>query len=473
LDRELSDPAAVTPAQIAARLDRLPASRPLWMIVALISLGAVFEFYDLFFTAYVAPGMKKSGLFSAESLGIFGALQSIEVAGVGTFVFATFAGLWVGVVALGRAADRYGRKSVFTASLLWYVGCTAVMAFQTTGQALNLWRFAAGIGFGVQLVTVDTYIVEITPPALRGRAFCLNQCISFAVVPVVALLAWLLVPLQPFGFDGWRWVVLIGSVGAVAVWMLRAGIPESPRWLASRGRLAEADAIVGAIERRVTAQTGAELPLSRAAPLEPAGKSTLAEIFAPRYRSRTIMLSVFNAAQVIGFYGFNSWVPTLLIARGIDITHGLQYAFIIAIAQPFGPLLGSLIADRIERKWQIISGLALMGVFMVAFAYASSAPRLVLIGVGFTLAANVMSYAYHGYQAELFPTRIRSRAVGFVYSWSRLAAAFAGLIIGDLLASGGVPAVAVFIGAAMCVGIAVIGVFGPLTNGRGLEQLND
>jgi putative MFS transporter len=84
-----------------------------------------------------------------------------------------------------------------------------------------------------------------------------------------------------------------------------------------------------------------------------------------------------------------------------------------------------------------------------------------------------MSYAYHGYQAELFPTRIRSRAVGFVYSWSRIAAAFSGLITGSLLATGGVPAVAVFIGGAMIVGIGVIGIFGPSTNGLALEQLND
>ncbi|HMD72501.1 MAG TPA: MFS transporter [Steroidobacteraceae bacterium] len=462
----------MTPAEIAARLDRLPGSRAIWTIVALISLGAVFEFYDLFFTAYVAPGMVKSGLFTPESLGVFAALKSIEVAGVGTFVFSTFAGLWVGVVALGRAADRYGRKTVFTASLLWYVSCTAIMAFQTTGQSLNLWRFAAGVGFGVQLVTIDTYIVEIIPRHLRGRAFCLNQCISFCIVPVVALLAWLLVPLRPLGFDGWRWVVLFGSAGAIVVWLLRAGIPESPRWLASQGRLDEADAIVGAIERKVAAQISGPLPPPQSAPPEIAGASTFADIFAPKYRGRTILLSVFNAAQVIGFYGFNSWVPTLLIARGISITRGLEYAFFIAIAQPLGPLLGSLFADRIERKLQIIAGLACMGAFMAAFAYADSPILLVLCGVGFTLAANVMSFAYHGYQAELFPTRIRSRAVGFVYSWSRLAAAFAGLIVGELLATGGVPAVAAFIGGAMCVGIAVIGFFGPATNGRGLEQLN-
>jgi MFS transporter, putative metabolite:H+ symporter len=218
-----------TAAEIAARLDRLPSSRTVWTIVLLISLGCVFEFYDLFFTAYVGPGMIDSGLFTRESLGVFASLKIIRVAGFGTFVFSTFIGLWLGVVVLGDMADRFGRKTVFTWSLIWYCVCTAVMAFQRTGQWLNVWRLIAGIGFGVQLVTVDTYIAELMPRSLRGRAFSINQFVSFCVVPLVALLAWLFVPLRPLGFDGWRWVVLFGSVGAVAVWALRSGIPESPR----------------------------------------------------------------------------------------------------------------------------------------------------------------------------------------------------------------------------------------------------
>jgi putative MFS transporter len=463
---------AAASADIAARLDRLPSSRAVWSIVLLISLGGVFEFYDVFFTAYVGPGMVDSGLFTAQSLGFFADLAAIRVAGLGTFVFSTFAGLWFGVVVLGQAADRFGRKAVFTWSLIWYVACTAIMAFQRTGQWLNVWRLVAGVGFGVQLVTIDTYIAELMPRALRGRAFSVNQFVCFCIVPVVALLAWLMLPLKPFGVDGWRWVVLFGSIGAVAVWALRAGIPESPRWLAAQGRIEEAQAIVSAIEAKVAAEYGGTLPPVQPAAAESAGRARLREIFAGKYRRRTIMLSIFNAAQVIGFYGFNSWVPTLLIARGITVTHGLEYAFIIAVAQPIGPLIGSFFADAIERRFQIIGGLAAMGLLMAAFAYATAPALLILIGVAFTLSANIMSYAYHGYQAELFPTRIRSRAVGFVYSWSRMAAAFSGLITGSLLATGGVPAVAAFIGAAMLVGIAMIGIFGPSTSGLTLEQLN-
>ena len=440
----------------------------------LISLGGAFEFYDLFFTAYVAPGMLKSGLFTPESLGAFASLEALKVAGFGTFVFSTFMGLWVGVVVFAQAADRFGRKTIFTASLLWYVVATVIMACQRTGEGLNLWRFIAGVGFGVQLVTIDTYLVELVPAGLRGRSFSINQCICFSAVPVVALLAWLAVPLAPLGFAGWRWVVLFGSVGAVVVWGLRSGIPESPRWLAAQGRLEEADRLVSGIEARVLAELGSMPPMGTPAPqATPTPRARLADIFRGRYRSRTLMLSIFNAAQVIGFYGFNSWLPTLLGARGVDVTRGLEYSFIIAVSQPVGPLIGALFADRVERKFQILGGLACMGLAMAGFARASSPALLIALGIVFTLAANIMSYAYHGYQAEIFPTRIRSRAVGFVYSWSRLAAAFAGLVTGALLADGGVDAVAGFICGAMLLAIGVIAFFGPSTGGLALEQLND
>jgi len=456
---------------IQARLDRLPRSWYVWRIVVLISLGGFFEFYDLFFTAYVAPGMVKSGLFTPQSLGALASLHVIAVAGFGTFVFATFAGLWVGALFGSQVADRMGRRKIFTWSLIWYMVCSAIMAFQGTGFALNVWRFIAGIGLGVELVTIDTYIAELIPRRERGRAFSISQFITYCAVPLIAFLAWQLVPLAPLGLDGWRWVVLIGSVGAIVVWFLRLGIPESPRWLARHGRHEEADRIVASIEKAVAAETGRPLPEPIPEPAEAEGLGALAEAFRPPYRSRTIMLSVFNFAQTIGFYGFAAWVPTLLISRGVHVTTSLEYAFIIAIANPFGPLLGTLFADRVERKWQIVLAALGMGVFMALFAGLNAPAALIIVGVLFTLCANTLSYAFHNYQAELYPTRIRARAIGFVYSWSRLSAAFAGLAIGYILNVAGVPGVAAFIGVAMLVVMASIGIYGPRTRELALEQI--
>ena len=464
--------AAQKSAEIASRLDRLPSSRAVWNIVILISLGGVFEFYDLFFTGYVAPGMVQSGLFTPESLGIFAALKPLAVAGFGTFVFATFAGLWLGALLFGFVADRYGRRMVFTWSLVWYAVCTAIMAFQTSGFALDIWRFIAGIGIGVELVTIDTYISELVPSHQRGKAYAVNQFITFLVVPLVAFLAFILKDTHPFGLDYWRVVILVGTVGAVVVWWVRRHLPESPRWLARHGREEEAERIVADIERRVVAEKGG-ITLDKPQPPVPEreGRGSLKEIFGPLYLKRTIILSIFNMAQVIGFYGFAAWVPTLLISRGIHVTHSLEYAFIIAVANPFGPLIGTLFADRLERKTQIVGGLVIMGIVIAIFSQASAPWLLIVLGVLFTLASNVMSYAYHGYQAEVFPTRVRARAVGFVYSWSRIAAAFAGLAIGILLHNHGVPGVAVFIGISMVIGICMI-LLGPSTKGLALEKIS-
>jgi len=460
-----------TAAELAARLDRLPMAKHIWWLVTLISLGGCFEFYDLFLTAYIAPGLAKAGYFTPESLGVFSILAPLHVAGIGTFVFALFAGLFVGAIFLGHFADRYGRRTVFTFSLVWYSVTTVIMAVQTSGFGVDLWRFIAGIGIGIELVTIDTYVSEIVPRSHRGRAYAYNQFLQFLAVPVVAFLGWLLVPQAPFGVDGWRWVVVIGSVGAILIWFIRLSLPESPRWLARHGRLGEAEHVVSNIEARVAAQAGGPLPAPGAPLAEETGHGTFAEIWQPPYDRRTIVLSVFNFFQTFGFYGFAAWVPTLLIAKGIKITTSLEYSFIIAIANPIGPLLGMLIADKIERKWQVCLGAIGIGVFGLLFANAEVPTMLIVLGVAVTLCNNLMSYSFHNYQSEVFPTRIRSRAIGFVYSWSRLSAALSGLVVAYFLGIGGVVAVFSFIAFAMVMVVISIGGFGPRTRNLALEAI--
>jgi putative MFS transporter len=452
--------------EIAARLDRLVFSSSLKKLVTLISLGGAFEFYDLFMTAYIAPGLVATHLYSLGQGGFF-ATNS-----VGFFVFCTFAGMWAGSMGFGFIADRLGRRSIFTFSLVWYSLATLVMAFQHSAPAIDLWRFIAAIGVGLEQVTIDTLLPELVPAQARGRAFAFNQCVEFSVVPVVALLAWLLVPQHPFGLDGWRWVAIIGAAGSLTAWWLRRSVPESPRWLALHGRVAEAEAVMAALEEKVARDLGQPLPPVPSHDTTPSEQGRLREIFAAPYGGRTLMLSVFNLMQSIAFYGFGSWVPSLLIAKGIHVTASLEYAFIIALANPLGPLLGFFIADRMERKWQLVSAGASVAVFMLLFAFQTGTTQVILFGVLVTLANNWISFACHNYQAELYPTRIRARAIGFVYSWSRLSAALAGLLIGFFLQQGGTLGVALFIGGAMAVMVVTVGGFGPHTRGRSLEAIS-
>jgi putative MFS transporter len=448
---------------IGQRLEALPVTRATWTRVALLSLGGFFEFYDMFLSGYVAPGLVRSHILTPSTPGLFG------TSGIAGFVAALFAGLFLGTALFGFVSDRFGRRTIFTFSLVWYIAASAIMAFQRDAFGLDLWRFIAGIGIGVELVTIDTYIAELVPSAIRGRAFAVNQVLQFTAIPIVALLAWALVPHAPFGFDGWRWVVLIGSAGAAVVWWVRLRVPESPRWLAQRGHMAEAEAIVARFE----AEAGSQVrPAVNASPEieEPTG--SFWEIWSKPYLSRTLMLIVFNLVQTVGFYGFNNWVPTFLIHQGIAVTTSLGYTFAIAIAAPFGPLLAVPFTDRFERKWLIVGGAFFVGAFGLLFANMRSAVPLILFGAGLTLANNVMSFSFHAYQAELYPTRIRALAVGFVYSWSRLSAVFGAFVIAFFLERFGVVGVFSLIAACMLVVILSIGIFGPPTSRRALEQIS-
>jgi putative MFS transporter len=175
-------------AEITARLDRLPMTRHMWMLVLLISLGGWFDSYAIFLTGSIAPGMFADKIFTPTTVSLFG------FTGLASFIAALFTGLFIGTMFFTHMADHFGRRTVFTFSLVWYCVATLVMAFQTTPNGVNFWRLLAGVGIGVELVTVDTFISELVPKRARGRTFAIQQSIGFIPVPLIALLAWLLNP---------------------------------------------------------------------------------------------------------------------------------------------------------------------------------------------------------------------------------------------------------------------------------------
>ncbi len=450
-------------ASILARLDRLPSTPTVWKLIIVLSLGFFFELYDLLLTGYIAPGLFRAGILTPTTPGLFGS------SGVASFLAALFTGLFIGTLACGALADRFGRRPVFTVSLLWYTTANVVMACQSSVGALTFWRFVAGIGLGLEMVTIGTYLAELAPRGIRGRAFACCQAIGFTAVPVVAFLSYLLVPSAPLGIDGWRWVVLIGATAALFVLWARRALPESPRWLVERGRHAEANRILQTLEQQIALEFGKQLPPpAEPEPLTPRGR--FADLWVPPYRSRTIMMTGFNVLQTVGFYGFTSWVPTLVAKQGITVTNSLLYTALIAVAAPVGPLLGLLIADRFERKHVIVAAALTATICGLVFSEARGASAIVALGIGLTLSNNIMSYSFHSYQNELFPTGIRARAVGFVYSWSRFSAIFTGFIIAFTLDRSGTVGVFVLIGAAMIAVALLIGLLGPRTRGMALER---
>lgn len=449
---------------ISRRLEALPASSLTWKLVILLSLGGCFEIYDLFFTGYIAPGLIRSKLLTTTTQAFFG------FSGIGAFVAATFAGLFVGTFFLGFLADKFGRRAVFTYALLFYSAASVIMAFQTTPEGLLLWRFIAGIGIGIEIITIDAYITELVPSWMRGRAFAVNQSVMFIAVPIVAFLSWWLVPLAPYGLDGWRWVVLIGAAGSMVIWVLRLIVPESPLWLARHGRTDEAFRILAKLEAAAGPATTQPKPAPRVATARPAATVGFGDLFRAPYLPLVAMFMVFNFCQAFGFYGFANWVPTLLVEKGITVTKSLEYSFIVAFAYPIAPLLASSFADRLERKWIICGACVAIILFGAMFSQLTAPALLILSGVLLTAANMTMSYAYHAYQTEVFPTAVRARASGIVYSMSRVSAMFSGFIVAWMLKIGGVGGVFGLITSAMILVIIVIATFGPSVRGKPLDE---
>ncbi|HVC59933.1 MAG TPA: MFS transporter [Acetobacteraceae bacterium] len=457
---------AGTPAErITARLDRLPMTRHIWTLVFLVALGGFFDTYALALIGAAAPGLFQAKIFTPTTVSFFG------MTGLASFIASLFAGLFVGTIAFSHVADRFGRRSIFAFSLLWYGIASFILGLQNTADAVNIWRFISAIGLGVELVTIDAYISELVPKASRGKAFALLLGMSASSGPVIYFLSWQLTPIAPLGFDGWRWVVWFGSISAVLVWLIRLSLPETPRWLAQQGRLDEAERVMAAIEARVEAEFGRPLP----PPGQPAAQDPrtgqLAEVFSPQYRTRTFMLMVFNFFQTVGFYGVFGWIPTLLIAKGIHVTQSLQYTFIINFAAMAFPFINILFADRIERKWQVCLSCFFIAVFGVLFSVQTGPGALIGLGTMLSMLGSWLAYSLHSYQSELYPTRIRARAVGFVYSWSRLSGIFSGFMMAYMLREFGVPGPFLFIAASMAVVIVAVAGYGPRTNNLELEAI--
>jgi putative MFS transporter len=441
---------------IAARLNRLPLTAVHRRATFIAGIGSFFDLFDIFLAGVLATVLTQEFHLTRAALA--------------PIIASSFVGMFFGATLLGRFADTHGRRSAFLVNLGIYSAFTLLGAFSPNLPTVIVTRFLAGIGIGAELPLVDAYLSELLPARHRGRYTAWAYTLGFIGVPAAGVLARVLVPQQPFGIDGWRWMFVIGSLGAAIIWIMRAQLPESPRWLESVGRDAEADAIVSRMERE--AESMAPLAPPSADEVGAVERGRFRVIFGSRYRGRTLMLCVFHLFQTVGYYGFGTLVPTVLAAKGYSIVTSLTFTSLTFLGYPIGSALSLPIVEQIDRRWLIVASAALMAVFGLTLGYAEAPSVILASGFLYTATSNIFSNAIHIFQVEIFPTFARATAAGTAYGMSRLSTGAMPFVLVPVLDRYGPTAMFGVIAGALTICIVDIAMFAPPTTGRALERIS-
>jgi MFS transporter, putative metabolite:H+ symporter len=407
--------ASLTEQQIVARIERLPYSRWHITVTAILGVAIFFDSFDSLALAYVLPAIIPAWHIPPEKIGAL-----ISIANLGQAI---------GAFAFGWIAERIGRVPAARTTIALYAVMSFACAFAQNYDQLFWLRFVEGIGLGGEIPVASAYISEILRAERRGGRFLTYQMIFPIGLLGAGVAGAVVVPRL-----GWQWMFIIGAVPAVIALVLRRYCPESPRWLASKGRLDEAGAVLNDIERIVSRNGTQPLPPIPDIKVQPATTGTRwQELFQGRYLSRTLLVWVMWASSYIISYGLQGWIPTLYR----EVYHlPLQQSLNYAIAAPAGSVLGAficaLLIDRTGRRYWFIGAFFLIAAGLVElWAIGSGTALGMLLGYGFcSMWLGSINMSIFLYTAELYPTRMRALGVSWASFWLRIAAAVGPLIVG-------------------------------------------
>jgi MFS transporter, putative metabolite:H+ symporter len=449
----IGDPSA---SVIAARLDRLPLSCWHRRMVVLIGLGSFCNLFEIALSTYFGV--------------LLGAQWPLTTLERSLIIGALFPGEMIGSLLLAPLADRLGRRTLFQVNLLTYAVMSLATAFAPNLSVFLVLRLCTGIGLGAELTLVDTYLGELLPTARRGRYLAWGYTVGLLAVPVAGGLA-TAANTTIGGLPGWRWLLILAASSGLAVWVLRRGLPESPRWLAAIGNTAEADRVLTGIEREVgAADHSVPAPKPSVVPADPVPGSA-DPLATDRYRRRTVLMWVMQIIGPVGLYAFGSIAPIVLLAKGFNLAHSLTYSAVSALGCPLGSLLSVYFSERVERRTLLIGSTLAVGVFGLAFGLATNSALVVAAGIATTISTVLQSNFTHIYQAELVHTSNRSTAIGLAYAASRVVGAVLPLTALTLLSTigaGGLYGCCALLLSGLALAVRL---FGPRTNNQQLDTI--
>lgn len=434
----------------SARLDSLPFTRKHLRLLTGSGVGWALDAMDVGLISYILAALV--------------AEWQLAPAEASWIVSVGFIGMAVGASVGGLLADRLGRRQVFALTLLVYGLATGASALVGGVAILLVLRFFVGLGLGSELPVASTYVAEFAPARIRGRLVVILEAFWAVGWTAAALIGYFVVPLE----NGWRWAFALGAIPAVYALVVRWALPESPRFLESRGRVAEADAIVREFEvaagRAITRSESPVAAPSAAGRPTPRGLAAVAALWAPALRMRTAAIWVVWFCVNFSYYGAFIWIPTILFNQGFDLVRSFGFTLIITLAQ----LPGYAVAAWLIEVWGRRATLAtfLVGSAIAAVFFGSSTEPWQIIASGMALSFfNLGAWgALYAVTPELYPTTLRATGAGWAAAVGRIASIVAPLFVPWAMVLGGAPLL--FVVFSVFFGIAALGVI-PLADRRG------
>ena len=442
------------------RLERLPFGKPQTHLLFMGGLGYTFDGMDLALIAFImAPVMSLWGLTNAQT-GVLGSSGMI--------------GYLFGAFFAGTLGDLIGRRAIMMYALAVYTIATLVAACATNWDFLFYARVVASVGIGAESAIIAPFLSEFVQSKIRGRFIgSLAGFFSFGFV-FAALLGYFVVPSSS---QGWRIAQVITALPILMLLWWRRCLPESPRWLMQRGRSEEAEQTVAKMESWFV-KRGYTLPSLESVKIPAMGArqagtffQNLASLWGPGMVRTTAMLWILWLSITASYYGFFTWIPTLLVKEGMTVTKSFGYSIIIYVAQIPGYYSAAFLCEKLDRKWTIVLYMLLGGVAAFFLSNARTDTLITFFGFWLSFFMNGTYAGIYAYTPELYPTAFRTTGMGVASSVGRIGGLTAPLVIGYTYAQIGFGGVFLITTAALITGAIGVAVLGMSTAGKSLEQI--
>ncbi|HET7887096.1 MAG TPA: MFS transporter [Bradyrhizobium sp.] len=445
-------------SMISARIERLPFGGFHKHLLILGGLGYTFDAMDAAVIAFILPVLRTAWNLSSAQIGLLGS--------------STFIGYFFGALFAGMLGDLIGRRAVMMSALALYCAASLVSAAVDAWPSFFAARVVAGIGTGAESAIIAPYLAEFVARRYRGSfTGALAGFFSFGFI-AAALLGYFIVPTRD---DGWRIVLVITAVPVVMLLWWRKALPESPRWLESRGRNGEAEAVLDKIEAGF-ARRGQVLPEPVPEAIAPpsSGGTLLANfvaLLAGRQARITIMTWIMWLSITFSYYSFFVWIPSLLVQNGMSITRSFAYSIAIYCAQTPGYFSAAWLNEKIGRQATIACYMMLGGAAALGLAFAGTEQQIMLAGICLSFFMNGTYAGVYAYTAEVFPTQFRTTGAGLASAIGRIGAIIAPNLVGYLYPNFGFVGVFGVTTSVLLVGAVAVVLMGVPTRGRSLEEI--